>query len=129
MKRRKKKKKQNTKTRRKKRRDLRALIPFLSTFKEIKPSQRGILLAHLDDSACDILCETVSNVLRNPRIKPTLRKKLCKSLHPYKTLLRQLGDSKKSLKFKRKILYKVGGFPLASILSAAIPFLMSLLRK
>ena len=111
------------------RKKLRDILPFLQTFKELRPAQRGILLAHLDDSSCEILCDAVANVLKNPKVNSATRKKLGKSLNPHKVLLRKLANPKESTKSKRKILYKVGGFPLASILTAAVPLLLNLFSK
>jgi hypothetical protein len=107
---------------------LRTILPFLQTMKELKPAQRGIMLAHLDDNSCQILCEAAANVLTNPRITKQ-RKKLREALLPHKKILRTLATTNgRNVGFKRKTLYKLGANPLGYILSAAVPLLLDLLR-
>lgn len=105
------------------------ILPFLQTFKELHPSQRGIMLAHLDEKSCNTLYETIANVLRNPNLSETRRKKLRGVLHPYKAAFRTLIKTTGNNAAKRKTLYKIGGFPLATVLGAAIPLLLDIVRK
>lgn len=105
------------------------ILPFLQTFKELRPSQRGIMLAHLDDSSCKILQETIANVLRNPSVSESRKKKLRKVLQPHKSALRNLARGSSSGGAKKKTLYKIGGLPLAAILSTAIPILLDVIRS
>lgn len=110
-------------------RRLREILPFLQTFKDLKASQRGIMLAHLDDKSCETLYETVSNVLKNPMVTAAQRKKLKKVLLPHKHCLRSLTTRSGSARSKRKKLQKIGGFPFAAILGTAIPLLLNLIAS
>ena len=108
---------------------LREVIPFLQTFKDLRPNQRGILINHIDDKSCEILYEAIANVLRSPRISDGQKKKLRRALQAHKSCLRSLISSKTSKTVKRKKLQQIGGFPLATILATAVPLVLDLLMK
>jgi hypothetical protein len=108
---------------------LQDILPFIHTFKTLRPAQRVILLAHLDDKSCNLLCECCANVLHNSKIPTAKRKRLSKALLPHKAALRQLVHPSGSLTAKRKKLYQLGGGPLSLILGTALPLLVDLLRK
>lgn len=108
---------------------LREVIPFLQTFKDLRPNQRSILIGHIDDKSCEILYEAIANVLRSPRISDGQRKKLRKILQAHKSCLRSLISNKTSRTLKRKKLQQIGGFPLATILATAVPLVLDLLMK
>lgn len=108
---------------------LREILPFLQTFKDLRPAQRSIMLAHLDDKSCEILYEAVSNVLRNPTVSAAQRKRLRKVLQPHKHCLRSLISRSGSSANKRRKLQKIGGFPFSAILSTAIPLLLNLIAS
>lgn len=107
----------------------RAILTFLQTLKGLRPAQRTTILSHLDHESCEVLYETISNVLRNPDVTPSRRIRLRSVLSPHKNTLRFLSSKQRSLSSKKKRLPQMGGFPLAAILSAAIPLLLGLLRK
>ena len=108
---------------------LRALLPFLQILKDLSPNQRAIILAHINDSSCEAIYETVSNVLRNKSVSEADARRLRKLLAPHKACLRSLVSNRVSGSQKRKKLYRIGGLPLASILAVGIPLLLSLIRK
>lgn len=119
--------KQKRKCVRRNRQSTRKLVSFLQTLKELRPVHRSIMLGHLKDESCESLYEVVANVLKNPRLSHKEKLKLKKALSPYKSELRHLANKKKSRVSKHKKLLKLGGSPLASILQAAIPLLLSLI--
>ena len=110
-------------------RRLREILPFLQTFKDLQPTQRGIMLAHLDDKSCEVLYEAISNVLQNPTVTEAQRKRLKKVLQPHRQCLRSLISRRGSRASKRKKLQQIGGFPFAAILGTAIPLLVNLLTS
>ena len=105
---------------------LQNLLPMLQSLKKASPKNRGVLLSHMDNSSRQGLYETIHNVLYNPRISPTTQAQLKKKLYPYKNDLRYLSNSSKSNKERKKRLSRMGGFPWDTILSTAIPLLLSL---
>ena len=107
---------------------LRKLLPFLQTLKQLRPAQRSILLAHIDDVSCEMLYETISNVLRNGKVTPAQQKRLKKALLPHKSCLRTLMSKTCSKQRKRHNLNQIGGFPLGTILATAIPLLLNLFK-
>lgn len=108
---------------------LREILPFLQTFKELRPTQRCILIAHIDDVSCEVLCETICNVLKNPKVASKQRTKLKRLLQPHKNSLRALSTPSTSKSVKKKKLHQLGGFPLSALLSTAIPLLLSRLTR
>ena len=108
---------------------LRAMLPFLQILKDLTPNQRAIILAHINDSSCEAIYETVSNVLRNKSVSEADARKLKRFLAPHKTCLRSLASKRLSSTQKRRKLYQIGGLPLATILGVGIPLLLSLIKK
>ncbi len=103
---------------------LKKILPFLQVLKDIKPVQRKILLAHLDDQSLNNICEATSNVLHNPNLTSKQKTRLRRYLNPHKSSIRYLSRKKTTVKNKKKKLFEIGGNPLAFILSAAIPLLI-----
>ena len=108
---------------------IRKLLPFLQVLKELRPVQRNILLAHIDDKSCEMIYEAISNVLQNSKVSYGSRKRLKKALQPHKRCLRTLISKTCSRSRKRKYLTKIGGFPLGTILATAIPLLLNLFTR
>ena len=102
-------------------RRLRMILPFLQTLRELKPTQRQILLAHIDIPSCEILYETIANVLSSERVSVKTRRRLKKTLAAHKKCLRVLVNKKKSHANRRKKLYSIAGSPLA-LVSAIVIF-------
>ncbi len=107
----------------------RQALPLFDTLTKTGGKQRSILLGHLNDESCQALYQAVHNVLVNPNVTSKQKKRLQTVLLPHAKQVRYLADYKKSEKAKRKKLLQLGGFPLATILSVAIPLLMRILRK
>ena len=105
------------------------LLPFLKVLNDINGQNRTILLSHINSESCSDLCETISNVLKNPSMGESERKRLRKMLSPHKQCLRSLVKKNQSVKQKQKKLQKIGGSPLGVILSSAIPLLLDILVK
>lgn len=104
------------------------LLPLLNVLKDVKPEQRIIILAHLDNVTRDALYSTINNVLHNDRIAFRKRLFLKSKLKPFKDEFRFLADKNKSLARKKKKLAQVGGKPLTHVIRAAIPLLLNLYR-
>lgn len=104
-------------------------IPLLQTLKELKPTHRSIMLGHMNDESCEAIYKAVRNVLQSNKIGTKEKKNLRSKLLPYKNEVRALSNDKKSRKSKRKTLLQLGGFPLSTILSVAIPLLLQAIKK
>ena len=105
------------------------LLPLYLLLKQLPSKKRTELLQYLDEESAESLYEAVHNILTNPIIGPTQRRRLYRVLKPHKVTLRYLGDKRKSKKQKRQKLAQIGGNPLALILSTAIPILTEILMK
>lgn len=106
-----------------------SILSFLQALKGLRPAHRTVLLSHLDENSCETLYETISNVLCNTNITSSQRRRLKKQLTPHKDTLRFLSCKRKSPQAKKKRLTQMGGFPITTILSTAIPLLTSLIKK
>jgi len=102
-------------------------LSLLQALKSVRPECRDKLLEHLNDSGCEILFETIKNVLRNDKVKAHSRAKLKKVLAPHKNALRYISKKGKPLTLKKKRLRQIGGNPLTSILTTAIPLLLQII--
>ena len=102
-------------------------LPLLQTLKELNQRQRCIVLSHLNDGSCESVCEAISNVVKNPKIKSS--GKLKRQLNPHKKALRFIANKRATVKQRRKKLVQLGGNPIAAILATAVPFLLNLLTR
>jgi hypothetical protein len=101
------------------------VLPLLQALYDIKPvNRRSILLNHLDDEACEMIYETIRNVVFNEDLPKNARTRLKKNLAPLKKDVLTLARGKGSSTLKKKKLVQMGGFPLGTILSIAVPFLV-----
>ena len=100
------------------------VLPLLQCLRHLTPTQRTLLLPHLDDRSTATVCEAVRKVLaaRLPRL---LKDKLKRSLLEHKDSLRCLSSPNRSLSSKRSTLPRMAGAPLSIILQTAIPLLVS----
>lgn len=105
------------------------VLPLLHVLKSIKPEQRQIILAHLDDSARDALYQTIGEVLRSDRVPFAKRLFLKSKLGPHRNDFRYLASPNKSATQKRKKLAQIGAGPMTHLLRTAIPLLMNLFPK
>lgn len=107
----------------------RVLLPLLEVLKSVKPDQRVIILAHLDDQTRDLLYKTIYKVINSDKIPFAKRRFLNSKLTPFKNELRDLGDANKTLFQKKKRLIQVGGGPMSYVLRAAIPLILDTFPK
>lgn len=107
----------------------RVLLPVLGVLRSMKPEQRIILLAHLDDPTRDALYRTIGEVLHSDKVPRKRRLTLKGKLEPYKKELRYLANAKRtSASRKKRALAQIGGGPLSHVLGAAIPLLLDTFR-
>ena len=107
------------------------ILPLLGVLKNLKPADRIIILAHLDDLSRDRLYETINQVLSQSSPLPSSKKKLLKRrLWAHRENLRYLTSRKRrSSKEKRRRLVHIGGNPLGYLLKTAVPLLLNLYGK
>ena len=111
--------------------DLKTCIPFIHAIKSVPSKYRPIILDHLDNNSREILYATIEKVVK---AKPETHtkgvvKKVKKYCGLHKDKFRYLSKVKGSSLRKKKILSQVGGFPLAAILSTAVPILIDYISK
>lgn len=102
------------------------LLPLLNVLRTVKPEQRTILLAHMDDKTREYLYQTISHVLRSQDVPMNKRIFLRNKLDPYKNDLRILMSKKASKKKKQHHLAQIGAGPMSYVLKEAIPLLLQL---
>jgi len=106
------------------------LIPFVKTLASIKnPDHRCILMSHLDLDSCELIYETIFNVISNKSIPVKKRQQLQKVLQPHQNNLRYMANKNNKATLKKKRLTQIGGNPLGIILSTAIPLLLEAFKK
>lgn len=116
----------------------RRLLPLLGVLKAVRPYQRVILMAHLNDKTHDALYRTINKVLRSERVPFRKRLFLRSKLRKFKREFRQLSAvsdapttrvTRSLAARKKKALMQVGGSPFSYMLQAAIPLLLNLFPK
>ena len=107
-------------------------LHLLKMLSKMKGDEFKNVIGSLSDDTVDNVCECVYNVIYNPALKITSRKKnnlkkfiksTC-SIHKLKTI----SDKKQPL-FKRRQVMRQEGKGLPFLLASAIPFLISLFTK
>ncbi len=113
------------------RRKKHVLLPLLQTLLGMTPSQRTIIIAHLNEETQDLLMETIKYVMFMGRKKLPQDKleNLGEALAENKCDLRYVCDKGKDCRRRRQRMRRMGGFPLGLILSTAIPMLLNLFTK
>ena len=105
-------------------------LPLLQVLKEMKGYQRQIIVDHLDIHACDALSDCISTVIKKRNvISSRKKKKLSPIIKANRKILAQVIGTNKTnafLKKRKRNLAKIGGNPLLSILTTAIPLLLGL---
>ena len=104
-------------------------LPLLYALKTMRPEQRVIVLAHLDDVSKDLLYQTINKVLSSEELPFRRRLQLRDKLRPYRSQLRYLADGKKTPQQKRERLTQIGGGPMGHVLKEALPLLLHLFPK
>lgn len=105
------------------------ILPLLHILKSLKPDQRIIVLAHLDDKTRDILYQTIVWVLRGKKLPHGSRQYLRSKLKSFQKEFRYLGDAGKTERSKKKKLMQIGGGPLKHVLSLAVPLLLDTFKS
>lgn len=105
------------------------VLPLLHVLKSLKPQQRVILLAHLDDKSRDALYQAIGHVLTTDKIPMRKRLFLKHQLSPHKEDLRFLCSKRHDSECKRRKLTQIGGGPMAHILRAAVPLMLNYYAK
>lgn len=105
---------------------IRQLLPMLQVLKQMKASDRIILLSHLDDYSKDAIQKTISHVLTSDAVPRRKRKLLIDKLAPYKKRIMYLNSPRASSVGKRKTVVQLGGDPLGYVLNAALPLFVNL---
>ena len=117
-------------------------LPLLSVLQNLATYDRQILVDHLDKDACDALRFCLTKVLQEGKKKNKNKKKKKKTdsnlitklvrgnQNNFEQILGLGTKKKKNLSYKQKglALAKIGGNPLAFILSSAIPLLLNLIK-
>ncbi len=112
-----------------KRKERTIILPLLNALKTMKPDDRVIVMAHLDDKTRDAIYSTIDSVLRSKKVSTVERKLLAQRLAPHKDTFRYLINSKKGAVGKKRKLSQIGGAPFNYVLKTAIPLLMDIFPK
>ena len=86
------------------------------------------MVRHLSDESCEMLYETIRNVLNSNLLSPQQMNKLRAKLTSHRGLLRYLSKQDVPTAMKRRRFSQHGSGFLLPILSAAVPLLMNLLQ-
>lgn len=108
-------------------------LPLLSVLQKLEASDRQILVDHLDKESFDTLQFCLKKILQEGKKKKKKSESLTNLVREhhltFESILGLGSKKKKSFKQKRLALAKIGGNPLALILSSALPLLINLLKK
>jgi len=105
------------------------ILPFLTSLEKLDPQAQHILLSHLDDESCKILCQIVYTVVkRAPKLEEGERAFLTQHIGDHGKNIRCILNGKESIKKKKRALTEIGGNPLLAILGTAVPILFNLVR-
>ena len=105
-------------------------LPLLQVLRQLKNYERQIVVDHLDAQACGALKKCLQTVLKGKKkVSAVEQDKLGRCLKRHKLLFSQALSAKGGAGSERKALAKLGGNPLALVLSTAIPLLLQLLSK
>ena len=106
------------------------VLDLLKYLTSLKKSRQETAIKFISDEGLEYISETIFNILYNPDCTSLLSKskksKLIKTLKPNSFTFRNISNKQYPITTKRKKITQFGsGIPL--LLSAAIPFLVSLL--
>ena len=107
-------------------------LKFIALISKLKPKDFELLVPQLNDKAIDTICSFLNYLLQNPR-EPKFknRRKLKKLVLDNEDILKQIASDRtagKIFKKKRKVLYGGFGASILSILTAAIPAILSSIK-
>ena len=101
------------------------LLPLLEVLKTIRPEKRIILLSHFDDQTRDGIYKTIVDVQSSARVPKSKRKRVVKTLAPFKKQLNVIAGKRYSRGAKNKSLAQMGGGPMTKVLKTAIPMMLN----
>ena len=106
------------------------ILELLRYLTKVKKKDQPIAFRYLNDEGLDHISETIYNILYNPecisKLTKSKKKKLIQNLRPNSLILKKLSSKKYPIISKRKKNLQSGS-GISLLLSAAIPFLASLL--
>ena len=111
---------------------LKERVDTLSKINQMRRGNNTIFLKKLIDDEIHFICEACHNILdENIPMSKNTKFKLMNKLIPIKNKIRKLGNSKISVKTKRRLLStpQVGHGILSAIASVVLPSLISLLSQ
>lgn len=110
--------------------DMKHHLPLMQVLKKLKHYERQIIVDHLDDKACRSLKKCLQTVLKQGKKVPEKeRSKLTRCFRRHKPLFTKLLAGSGAGFGDKRTLARLGGNPLALILSTAIPLLLDLFHK
>ena len=114
----------------KKTKQIKEALILLQSISKLKPYDRPILLAHLDEKGIDAISNLVFNLLYNKNIKftPKKRKQIKQLLKQRINDYRKLAEKRRSFISKKRIVKQHGGF-IGALLGATIPLIADLIAK
>jgi hypothetical protein len=103
------------------------LLPLLNILEKVDPTDRIILLTHLDDCSRESIIAMISIVIRNNKSHAIEKEMLRQELGPVKKHIRYLVNPRFKKKNKEHLI-AIGGSPFDTILKTGIPLLLHLFR-
>jgi hypothetical protein len=105
---------------------LKKAIPLCRALCKLDEEERAALLSYLDGDGRDVLYQCMHNCLYNKAIPRDKRHELRDKLSGKAKVIAYLAKAGNNLEKKRRMLTQHGGSILPTILSAALPLLLSL---
>ena len=103
--------------------------PFLRLLASSNPKRRKLLLQHATKEELKTLFEICLNIIKK---NIPLKQDQFKKLNRYKSLVRELGSKRVTLKRKNQLIHQKGGAigaVVGTVANLVLPLLASLLRK
>lgn len=105
-------------------------LPLMQVLAKLKHYERQIVVDHLDEAGCKALKVCLKTVLRKKtKVPESLKPKLGRCFKQHRHLFAKLLADRSGGSAGKKTLARLGGNPLALILSTAIPLLLDLIRR
>ena len=101
----------------------------MHVLRKLPNEDRQIVLSHLDHKSCDQIKTCVGKVLKKKsKLDVKVRERLKQCIRDHETDFNTIFSSR-SQPIRRKAIARVGGNPLALLLSVGLPMLMNLFTK
>ena len=106
-------------------------VKALEALNSLGPLKLDAVLPHLSPRMYNNICECVHNCRYNPSIFTTQKQRnvTMRKTKKHAAILSKLSRRGTSSKYKQKMIKQAGGIPIAPILAAAVPLLISLISK